>query len=123
MATRADLRVGPGGHFRVVAPSERDVAVGATDGAAGADGFGDGRRHDAAGASRLDDLVDHAYLDGLLHPAGDPFVLGRELSLHRGPQVGGDLGKAPTVEHPDGGDRTHHGHLGARPGEHLGSAQ
>ena len=56
--------------------------------------LGDG----AAGARRLDDLVDDADLHGLVDAAGDALVLGRQLGLDLRTDLGGDLRQLASVE-------------------------
>src|SRR4051794_5949700 len=51
----------------------------------------DGPRDRPTRARRVDDLVDHADLLCLVHPAGQPLVLCGELGLDLGPDLGRDL--------------------------------
>ena len=103
--------------------SERDVAVLPAAYAVGLDRVVDRAGDRAAGARRLDDLVDDADLLRLVDAAGEPLVLGGQLGLDLGPDLRRDLGQLAPVQDPDRGHRPHHRDLGARPGEHLGRAE
>ncbi len=77
----------------------------------------------AAGVGGVDLLVDDADLDGVVHTAGDPLVLGGQLVVQRLALVVGRGGQLLLVQNADSSLGAHHGDLGVRPGEHLGGAQ
>ncbi len=77
----------------------------------------------AAGARRVDLLVDHTDLDGGVDPAGDPLVLLGELLVQRFPLIVGGRGEPAFVQDADGGLGSHHRDLGIGPGEDLGRVQ
>src|SRR5215212_7570504 len=73
----------------------------------------------AAGVRRVDLLVDDADLDGGIHTAGDPFVLGGKLLVQGLALVFRRSGQLPLVQDADCGLGAHHGDLRIRPREHL----